>query len=421
MTKARDLANLIAAGNPLSDGAVAPAELTGVTSTAAELNILDGVTATAAELNLMDGVTATTAELNYVDGVTSNVQTQMDTKAPVASPTFTGTATAPTVNASTALQIGGTAITATAAELNKMDGVTVSASDINSVTTKAPTADPTFTGDASFGGDISITAATNAKLTINDNVGEVGSGNLAFQASNSAGSALKPMGFRAEDVRFATGASERFRFGASGQLGIGGATYGTSGQVLTSGGASAAPTWADAGGGAYELITKTTISSNVTEIIFDSVSAPQQQLLLLINGLQVSNTGSIIFHYRNSSGGNLNNTGGSSDTYRNTGYYSVLNSAIGYAGNSTGNGIYIGYSQTWPGQDFNASFRIFNFGTTATGLQGTSNQMGGGSTNFQSQGIDSQAVTSAATAGIRLYITNSREFTTGEVYLYKLV
>jgi hypothetical protein len=52
----------------------------GVTSTAAELNILDGVTSTAAELNLLDGVTATTAELNYVDGVTSAIQTQIDGK-----------------------------------------------------------------------------------------------------------------------------------------------------------------------------------------------------------------------------------------------------------------------------------------------------------------------------------------------------
>ena len=54
---------------------------TNVTSTAAELNILDGVTATAAELNILDGVTATAAELNYSDGVTSNIQTQLDTKA----------------------------------------------------------------------------------------------------------------------------------------------------------------------------------------------------------------------------------------------------------------------------------------------------------------------------------------------------
>jgi hypothetical protein len=39
--------------------------------------------------------------------------------------------------------------------------------------------------------------------------------------------------------------SEKFRIGESGQLGIGGATYGTSGQVLTSAGSGAAPTWAN--------------------------------------------------------------------------------------------------------------------------------------------------------------------------------
>tara|TARA_R110000765_G_scaffold85398_1_gene164735 strand:- start:423 stop:2453 length:2031 start_codon:yes stop_codon:yes gene_type:complete len=44
---------------------------TAITSTAAELNILDGVTSTATELNILDGVTSTTAELNILDGVTS--------------------------------------------------------------------------------------------------------------------------------------------------------------------------------------------------------------------------------------------------------------------------------------------------------------------------------------------------------------
>lgn len=36
-------------------------------------------------------VTATVTELNYTDGVTSAIQTQLDAKAPLASPTFTGT------------------------------------------------------------------------------------------------------------------------------------------------------------------------------------------------------------------------------------------------------------------------------------------------------------------------------------------
>tara|TARA_B100000963_G_scaffold265043_1_gene233237 strand:+ start:3279 stop:5612 length:2334 start_codon:yes stop_codon:yes gene_type:complete len=63
---------------------------TAITSTAAELNILDGVTSTTAELNILDGVTATAAELNALDGITSTV-----------------------------------------AELNILDGVTASAADIN--------------------------------------------------------------------------------------------------------------------------------------------------------------------------------------------------------------------------------------------------------------------------------------------------
>ena len=111
---------------------------TDVTSTAAELNILDGVTATATELNLIDGVTATTAELNIMDGVT-----------------------------------------ATTSELNIMDGVTSTASELNLVdgitagtvsASKAVIADSnkdvsgfrnvSMTGDLTVGGD-DITMATN--------------------------------------------------------------------------------------------------------------------------------------------------------------------------------------------------------------------------------------------------------------------
>ncbi len=44
---------------------------------------LTDVTATAAELNILDGATLTTTELNYVDGVTSPIQTQLDGKQPL--------------------------------------------------------------------------------------------------------------------------------------------------------------------------------------------------------------------------------------------------------------------------------------------------------------------------------------------------
>ena len=52
-------------------------------------------------------------------------------------------------------------------------------------------------------------------------------------------------------IAFIANSAERIRIASAGQIGIAGANYGTSGQVLTSGGTSAAPTWSDpAGGGA---------------------------------------------------------------------------------------------------------------------------------------------------------------------------
>ena len=55
-------------------------------------------------------VTASATELNYVDGVTSAIQTQLDDKAPLASPALTGTPTAPTAAVDTnSTQIATTA------------------------------------------------------------------------------------------------------------------------------------------------------------------------------------------------------------------------------------------------------------------------------------------------------------------------
>ena len=128
---------------------IAPTDLTGVNATAAEINILDGVTATTAELNILDGVTAdyaeinildgatlSTAELNYVDGVTSAIQTQIDAKAPTASPTFTGT-----VSGVTATHVGLGNVDNTS-DANKP----VSTAAQTALDLKAPLASPALTG-----------------------------------------------------------------------------------------------------------------------------------------------------------------------------------------------------------------------------------------------------------------------------------
>ena len=67
MSKARDLADFISTGSILSDGTIESTEISGVTATAPEINVLDGIT-------------VTTEELNNVAGVNSDVQTQLDGK-----------------------------------------------------------------------------------------------------------------------------------------------------------------------------------------------------------------------------------------------------------------------------------------------------------------------------------------------------
>lgn len=94
-------------------------------------------TAAAALTNL--GLTATAGELNYMDGVTSNVQTQLDGKAESghthAQSDVTGLETALAGKASTGHThtLASLGVTATAAELNKMDGVTATTEELNYV------------------------------------------------------------------------------------------------------------------------------------------------------------------------------------------------------------------------------------------------------------------------------------------------
>ena len=102
---------------------------TTVTSTAAELNILDGVTSTAAELNLLDGVTSTTAELNILDGVTSSTA-ELNILDGVTSTTAELNILDGVTSTTAELNILD-GVTSTAAELNILDGVTATATELN--------------------------------------------------------------------------------------------------------------------------------------------------------------------------------------------------------------------------------------------------------------------------------------------------
>lgn len=124
-----------------------------------------GITATAAELNILDGVTATTAEINFLDGVTSNIQTQLDGKAPSSHGTHVTYATAVPL-------VAGTAAVGTAANVARGDHVHPAQTTISGNAGTATTLQTARTIDGvSFNGSASIThfgtcstaAATAAK------------------------------------------------------------------------------------------------------------------------------------------------------------------------------------------------------------------------------------------------------------------
>jgi len=118
--------------------------------------LLGGVTN--AEFEILDGATISTVELNYLSGVTSSVQTQLDSKGTVSSlADLSVTATAAELNI-----LDG--VTATAAELNILDGVTATAAELNynNITTLG-TSQPSKIVTADANGDVLLSEELKAK------------------------------------------------------------------------------------------------------------------------------------------------------------------------------------------------------------------------------------------------------------------
>ena len=142
---------------------------------------------------------------------------------------------------------------------------------------KAPINNPTFTGiatspqiDVRTGSSINVNssgASASLGLYKNTNSGEAaivssgtgGANYLNFYTSNSAAPTAK------------------LRINWNGAIGIGGANYGSSGQVLTSGGSGAAPSWAAVppGGNTVDLVADGAIAAGKPVIITTAGKAQQ--------------------------------------------------------------------------------------------------------------------------------------------------
>lgn len=106
-------------------------------------------------------------------------------------------------------------------------------------------------GAASSGNKLEVSGSIKSSAWFLGSRGTSGLAALATAANTSSGGVIvvrdDAASFNASGIEFYTGTQERVRIGSAGQLGIGGANYGTAGQVLTSNGPSSAPSWASSG------------------------------------------------------------------------------------------------------------------------------------------------------------------------------
>lgn len=251
--------------------------------------------------SLKNGATtlATVTELSYLTGVTSAIQTQINTKAPTASPTFTGTVTIPTP-----FTLGAVSVTTTGTELNYVVGVTSAIQ--TQLNGKASTGSITTSGltqntarllgrttaaagaieEITVGTGLSLSASsiTNAGVTsitgtANQVIASASTGAVTLSTPQDIGTGSSPT-FSAltltNPLTVANGGTGRGTATAYAVL-TGGTTstgahqsvasVGTAGQKLTSNGAASLPTFQDNVGDALAPAGNVTVISNYGEIV----------------------------------------------------------------------------------------------------------------------------------------------------------
>jgi len=281
-----------------------------ISSTNGTIGILNSTTGTITGLNTTTGTIAT---LNSTTGTITGLNSTNGTIATINSTT----GTIPTLTSITKITSGtGTA----AAPAISPTGDTNTGVFFPAADTIAFSEGGTEAMRIDSSGNVGIgTSSPTTKLDVNGSV-RVGSGSdfqfdstLKMNAEFTGGS-----GF----IRFFTNTTERLRIASAGQIGIGGANYGTSGQVLTSAGTAAAPSWtnvavADGSVTPAKLSQPLTLATAVTTtsgtaIDFTSVPSWVKRITVMFNA--VSTSGVSPFEIQIGSGG-IDSTGYASGAF----------------------------------------------------------------------------------------------------------
>ena len=207
---------------------------TNVTSTAAELNILDGVTSTAAELNALDGITAVVGELNALDIGSTAVGTAVASKAVILDSnkdytgirnlTITGELDGATLDLSGDADIAGT----TNLDNTDIDGtltVDGTAIDFNATSTLAidntNTSNGIVIGTSTSGVPISIGHSTS-EVTVNDNLTVTGNFTVSGTSTTIDSTTVAVADAMFKLAKDQGTSADALDFGIYGQYGVGG-------------------------------------------------------------------------------------------------------------------------------------------------------------------------------------------------------
>lgn len=149
-----------------------------------------------------------------------------------------------------------------------------------------------------------------------------------------------------------SGSTNNLVLGSSGQIGVNGGTYGTSGQVLTSGGSGAAPSWSTVG------FTQVTPVATTSGTVFDITGIPSTAKVIIVNFNTVSTNGTSPVQLQ---------VGYAGPTIVTSGYVSATIAAINGAGSSGNNystGFYVGYAGLGASNDRSGSFLLTAMSST---------------------------------------------------------
>ena len=216
---------------------------TGIATVTTSVVVGSAVTVNSSGINLAGVITATSfaGDGSALTGIT---QTTINNNAN--NLVITGSGTANTLEAESQFTYDGTNL-----QLKK-----TGSSDYNEIIQDAnPSTENSTLGYLS--GYWNTTRVADIRFAAGDDTSNKDNAHICFRTTNAGSGSI----------------TDRLRIGNLGQIGlpVGGVgvaatDWGTSGQVLTSGGASAVPTWADAGGGQWTLLETATSTSNVATI-----------------------------------------------------------------------------------------------------------------------------------------------------------